>query len=61
MSILLFLIGVSLTLASVAFAAFRWSVRDGQLDDLVGPGTRILCDDDQNEFNDMLHGETTHE
>lgn len=45
MTILLFLIGLSLCMATTALLAFAWSVRDGQLDDLVAPAGALLCDD----------------
>ncbi len=33
-------------MAAVAIAAFIFSVKSGQYDDLEGPGHRILMDDD---------------
>ncbi len=47
MNSLLFLIPIALGLGLAGLAAFLWSVRSGQFDDLEGPGFRILMDDDQ--------------
>ena len=46
MDILLLLIPLSLVLVALIGAAFLWSVRSGQFDDLDGPAHRILADDD---------------
>lgn len=46
MTILLVLIPLGLILVALAFAAFVWAVRHGQLEDLEGEGMRILLDDD---------------
>lgn len=46
MDILLLLIPMSLVLVALAGAAFAWSVRSGQYDDLDGPAHRILDDVD---------------
>lgn len=40
------LIPVSVILVFAIAAAFWWSVRSGQFDDLEGPGFRVLMDDD---------------
>jgi cbb3-type cytochrome oxidase maturation protein len=37
---------LALTGAAVAVAAFTWTVRSGQLDDVDTPPRRILFDDD---------------
>lgn len=42
---LLILIPVALGLGLAGLAAFFWSVRDGQYDDLDGAALRILIDD----------------
>lgn len=47
MSGLLFLIPVALFLGVVGLAAFLWSLKNGQYDDLDGAATRILIDDEQ--------------
>ncbi len=41
------LIPVSVILVFGIAIAFWWSVRNGQFDDLEGPGFRILMDEDQ--------------
>jgi cbb3-type cytochrome oxidase maturation protein len=46
MTIILFLLAVSLMIAAVGLAAFLWSLRTGQYDDLDGAANRILFDDD---------------
>ncbi|MGQ7791565.1 cbb3-type cytochrome oxidase assembly protein CcoS [Faunimonas sp. B44] len=43
---LLFLIPVALFLGLVGLAAFLWSLRSGQFDDLDGAAVRILADDE---------------
>jgi len=44
--ILYILIPLSVVLAFLIGAAFWWSVRSGQFDDLEGPAHRIISDDD---------------
>ena len=44
---LLILIPVALLLGGVGLAAFLWSMRSGQYDDLEGASWRILEDDDE--------------
>ena len=46
MTIILFLLAVSLMIAAVGLVAFLWSLRTGQYDDLDGSANRILFDDD---------------
>src|SRR3954469_5498050 len=46
MEILYLLIPLSVVMAFAIGAAFLWSVRSGQFDDLEGPSHRILQDDD---------------
>jgi cbb3-type cytochrome oxidase maturation protein len=46
MDILFLLIPLAVALAFLIGAAFAWSVRSGQFDDLEGPAHRILADDD---------------
>jgi cbb3-type cytochrome oxidase maturation protein len=43
---LMILIPVALLLGVVGLAAFLWSLRTGQFDDLNGAAVRILRDDD---------------
>jgi cbb3-type cytochrome oxidase maturation protein len=49
MEILLLLIPLSVVLALLIGAAFWWSVRSGQFDDLEGPAHRIVADDDTSD------------
>lgn len=49
MTVLLFLIPLALALGLLALAAFMWSLRSGQFDDLDGAAHRVLMDDDVNE------------
>jgi cbb3-type cytochrome oxidase maturation protein len=44
LSILAYLIGVSLVLGSGALALFLWALRSGQYEDLDGAARRILFD-----------------
>ncbi len=46
MESLLILIPVSLLAAGIGLAAFLWSLRSGQYDDMEGAASRILYDDD---------------
>lgn len=45
---LIYLIPAALFLGSIGLAAFLWSVRSGQFDDLDGAANRILFLDDDN-------------
>ncbi len=49
MNILYFLIACSILLALIFLAAFFWSVKDGQNDDMQTPAIRMLFDDDKPE------------
>lgn len=42
----LYLIPISVTLGAVGLAAFLWSLRNGQYEDLEGAGHRILENED---------------
>tara|TARA_R110002020_G_scaffold15555_43_gene55496 strand:+ start:10434 stop:10616 length:183 start_codon:yes stop_codon:yes gene_type:complete len=46
MNILLILVPAALALGLIGLAAFLWSLRTGQYDDLEGAKWRILSDDD---------------
>lgn len=46
MSNLLFLLPVALFLGGLGLAAFLWSLRSGQYEDMDGAAERILVDDD---------------
>ncbi len=45
MNVLVFLIPVSLILGGLGLAAFLWTLRSNQYDDLEGDAWRILSDD----------------
>ncbi|MFN3592078.1 MAG: cbb3-type cytochrome oxidase assembly protein CcoS [Thermaurantiacus sp.] len=47
MNSLLLLIPLALVLGLIGLAAFVWSVRSGQYDDLDGAAERILHDDEE--------------
>lgn len=47
MTIMIYLIGLSLLLGSGALAMFLWSLRDGQYEDLEGAAHRILFDEEK--------------
>lgn len=46
MTVLLYLVPSALGLGLLGLAAFMWSLRSGQYDDLEGAAHRILSDDD---------------
>jgi cbb3-type cytochrome oxidase maturation protein len=46
MSVLLILVPLALTLGLLGLAAFMWSLRAGQYDDVEGAAVRILSDED---------------
>ncbi len=47
MNLLIVLIPLALGLGIIGLAAFLWSYRNGQYDDLDGAAERILLDDDR--------------
>ncbi len=48
MSVLMYLIPIALFLGLIGLAAFIWTLKSGQYDDLDGAAHRILIDDDEN-------------
>lgn len=46
MTILLILVPLALALGGLGLAAFLWSMRSGQYEDLDGAAVRVLADDD---------------
>jgi cbb3-type cytochrome oxidase maturation protein len=42
---ILYLIAISVTLGAIGLAAFLWSLKSGQYDDMEGAANRILFDD----------------
>lgn len=55
MTALSFLIPIALLMGLGGLAAFVWSVRNGQLDDLDGAAHRILLDDDAEFVSEVEH------
>lgn len=49
MSLLVYLIPAALVLGLIGLAAFLWSLRSGQYDDLDGAAERILFDEEEEE------------
>ena len=46
MNVLVYLVPMALGLGLIGLAAFLWSLRTGQYDDLEGAAYRVLGDDD---------------
>jgi cbb3-type cytochrome oxidase maturation protein len=46
MNVLVYLVPMALALGLTGLAAFLWSMRAGQYDDLDGAAVRVLADDD---------------
>jgi cbb3-type cytochrome oxidase maturation protein len=46
MNVLVYLVPAALGLGLLALAAFLWSLRSGQFDDLEGAALRVLGDED---------------
>jgi cbb3-type cytochrome oxidase maturation protein len=46
MDVLLYLIPIALLLGLSGLAAFLWSLKNGQYDDVEGAALRVLTDDD---------------
>jgi cbb3-type cytochrome oxidase maturation protein len=46
MEVLIYLIPIALFLGLLGLAAFLWSLRSGQFEDLDGAAERVLFDDD---------------
>ena len=46
MNVLIYLVPIALTLGLTGLAAFMWSLRNGQYDDMDGAAFRVLSDDD---------------
>jgi cbb3-type cytochrome oxidase maturation protein len=49
MNVLVYLVPLALALGLIGLAAFLWSLRTGQYNDLDGAALRILSDDDISE------------
>jgi len=52
MSVLIFLIPITLAIGLLALAAFLWTLKNKQYDDLEGASQRILFDDIDEKKND---------
>jgi cbb3-type cytochrome oxidase maturation protein len=46
MEVLVFLVPLALTLGGLGLAAFLWSLKNGQFDDLEGASWRAIADDE---------------
>jgi cbb3-type cytochrome oxidase maturation protein len=46
MNVLVYLVPMALVLGLAGLAAFLWSLRAGQYDDMEGAALRVLSDDD---------------
>ncbi|MEO1136167.1 MAG: cbb3-type cytochrome oxidase assembly protein CcoS [Pseudomonadota bacterium] len=55
MSALLYLIPIALFMGGLGLAAFIWTVKSGQYDDMEGAARRILLDDDEDEDPPLEH------
>ena len=51
MSVLIYLIPIALFLGLIGLAAFIWSLKSGQYDDLDGAAHRVLLDDENSPEN----------
>jgi cbb3-type cytochrome oxidase maturation protein len=49
MEVLVFLVPLAITLGAIGLAAFLWSLRSGQYDDLDGAAWRAIADDEPAE------------
>ena len=47
MSVLIWLVPIALLMGAAGLAAFFWSLKTGQYEDLTGSAARILLDEDQ--------------
>jgi cbb3-type cytochrome oxidase maturation protein len=47
MEVLIYLVPMALALGFLGLAAFLWSLKSGQYDDLDGAAWRVLMDDDE--------------
>jgi cbb3-type cytochrome oxidase maturation protein len=46
MNMLIYLIPIALFMGGLGLAAFLWSLKSGQYDDLEGASWRVIADDD---------------
>ena len=53
MTALMFLIPIALLLGAAGLAAFIWSVKSGQYEDLDGAAQRILLEDEEDKKDQL--------
>jgi cbb3-type cytochrome oxidase maturation protein len=51
MTVILYLLAVSLVLGAIGLGIFLWALRSGQFDDMEGAAQRILFDDDARDHS----------
>ena len=56
MNVLVYLVPMALALGLIGLAAFLWSLRSGQYEDMDGAALRVLSDDDVNKIAHRPHG-----
>ena len=61
MQIVMILVPVMLILVALGILLFSWAVKNGQYDDLDGPGHRILYDDDKDMIPDDANSNSAEE
>jgi cbb3-type cytochrome oxidase maturation protein len=49
MEVLIYLVPLALLLGLTGLAAFMWSLKNGQYDDVMGAAVRVLSDDDMHK------------
>ncbi len=54
MDILIYLIPIALLLGLLGLAAFIWSIKSGQYDDLDGAARRILIDEEDDDSEERI-------
>lgn len=53
MTIIILLIGISLSVALLFLAGFIWSMKSGQFEDVDGPSVRMLMDEKREKKSKM--------
>lgn len=54
MSVLIWLVPIALLMGAIGLAAFFWSLKSGQYDDLSGAAERILLTEDDHPIPDQV-------
>lgn len=57
MSVLIWLVPIALLMGAAGLAAFFWSLKSGQYEDLSGAAERILLDDEDHPIADPASAE----